>query len=60
MKFSEKLLSGILNLFKTRTIITLGITILFIILALKNELPKETTTMVIGMVFTYYFSNGKN
>ena len=59
MNLREKLLNGVLSLFKIRTIITLGITVLFIILALNNELPTETTTMVIGMVFTYYFNHDK-
>lgn len=46
----------ILNLFRIKTIITLIISILFFMLAYTEKLPIETTTMVIGMVFTYYFS----
>lgn len=55
----EKLINAIVNLFKVKTIITLAITLVFILLALKGELPIETTTMVIGMVFTYYFNKDK-
>ena len=48
------------NLFKVKTIITLATTGLFIYLAVKEILPVETSSMVIGMVFTYYFSKDKN
>ena len=41
------------NLFKVKTIITLATTGLFIYLAVKEILPIETSSMVIGMVFTY-------
>jgi len=52
----EKIINTIINLFKVKTIITLTISILFVILAYTEKLPIETTTMVIGMVFTYHFS----
>lgn len=48
------------NLFKVKTIITLATTGLFIYLAIKEILPIETSSMVIGMVFTYYFNKDKN
>jgi hypothetical protein len=48
------------NLFKVKTIITLATTGLFIYLAVKEILPIETSSMVIGMVFTYYFNKDKN
>lgn len=48
------------NLFKVKTIITLATTGLFIYLAIKEILPVETSSMVIGMVFTYYFNKDKN
>lgn len=48
------------NLFKVKTIITLATTGLFIYLAVKEILPVETSSMVIGMVFTYYFNKDKN
>jgi len=56
----EKLISTLVNLFKVKTIITLAITVIFCILAYKETLPIETTTMVIGMVFTYYFNKDVN
>lgn len=52
----EKIINTILNLFRVKTIITLVISVLFVILAYTEKLPIETTAMVIGMVFTYYFS----
>lgn len=52
----EKIINTIINLFKIKTIITLATLAVFIILAYTEKLPMETTTMVIGMVFTYYFS----
>lgn len=48
------------NLLKIKSIITLGVLALFIYLAVKQILPVETSSMVIGMVFTYYFNKDKN
>lgn len=48
------------NLLKVKTIITLATTGLFIYLAVKQILPVETSSMVIGMVYTYYFNKDKN
>lgn len=48
------------NLLKVKTIITIATTGLFIYLAVKQILPKETSSMVIGMVYTYYFNKDKN
>jgi hypothetical protein len=44
------------KLLKVKTIITLLITFLFCYLSIKGVLPVDTITMVIGMVFTYYFN----
>ena len=51
---------ALIDLIKVKTVITLAITIVFCYLAIKTILPIETTTMVIGMVFTYYFNKDKN
>lgn len=48
--------NALINLLKVKTLITLAITIVFCYLAIIGKLPVETTTMVIGMVFTYYFN----
>lgn len=48
--------NALINLLKVKTLITLAITIVFCYLAIIGKLPIETTTMVIGMVFTYYFN----
>ena len=48
------------NLLKIKSIITLGVLSLFIYLAVKAILPVETSSMVIGMIFTYYFNKDKN
>ena len=48
--------NALINLLKVKTIITLAITGVFVYLSISNKLPIETTTMVIGMVFTYYFN----
>ena len=50
------LIEAITKLIKVKTIITLMIAWLFIILSIKGILPVETIAMVIGMVFTYYFN----
>ena len=47
------------NLLKIKSIITLGVLSLFIYLAVKEILPVETSSMVIGMVFTYYINKDK-
>ena len=31
-------------------------TFVFVFLSVKNQIPTETITMIIGMVFTYYFN----
>ena len=51
--------NNLTNLLKVKTIITLATTGLFIYLAVKEILPIETSSMVIGMVFTYYFNKDK-
>lgn len=51
---------ALVDLIKVKTIITLAITIVFCYLSISKEMPIETTTMVIGMVFTYYFNKDKN
>lgn len=48
--------NALINLLKVKTLITLAITIVFCYLTIIGKLPIETTTMVIGMVFTYYFN----
>lgn len=48
------------NLLKLKSIITIATTGLFVFLAVKNILPVESTSMVIGMVYTYYFNKDKN
>ena len=56
----KQLLQNIANLFKVKTLITLATMSLFVYLSVKGKLPVETTTMVIGMVVTYYFNKDKN
>ena len=51
---------ALIDLIKVKTIITLAIMYVFCKLALNTTLPIETTTMVIGMVITYYFNKDKN
>lgn len=52
----EKFIKIIIHFLSIKTIITLIISMLFVVLAYNEKLPIETTTMIIGMVFTYYFS----
>lgn len=44
------------NLLKVKTIITLSITGLFIYLSINEKIPVDTITLIIVMVFTYYFN----
>jgi hypothetical protein len=57
---SDVMKKALVDLIKVKTIITLAITIVFCYLSISKEMPIETTTMVIGMVFTYYFNKDKN
>ena len=56
----EKIMNSILNLLSIKSIIALSISIVFIILARTNQLPVESITMIMGMVFTYYFGKGND
>lgn len=49
--------NSLLCLLKKRTLIYLSTTFVFTYLAIKGAIPVETITMIIGMVFTYYFNN---
>lgn len=40
-----------------KTVISLAATFVFTYLAIRKEIPIETITMLIGMVFTYYFNH---
>ena len=40
-------------LLQVKTIITLAATFVFVYLSVKSQIPTETITMVVGMVFTY-------
>ena len=48
--------NSLLCLLKIRTLIYLSTTFVFTYLAIKGAIPVETITMIIGMVFTYYFN----
>lgn len=43
-------------LLHVKTIITIATTFVFVYLSVRNQIPTETITMVVGMVFTYYFN----
>ncbi len=43
-------------LLHVKTVITLAATFVFVYLSVKSQIPTDTITMVIGMVFTYYFN----
>lgn len=49
--------NSLLCLLKIKTLISLTTTFVFTYLAIKGAIPVETITMIIGMVFTYYFNN---
>lgn len=56
----DKIIKTIINLFQVKSIITLTSVILFVILAYNEKLPIETTTMILGMVFTHYFTKNND
>ena len=58
----EKLLLNLSNLIKVKTIVTLVVTAVFGILALKGVIDPDNVMVIISMVVSFYFGtqHGRN
>ena len=51
----EKFLQNIANLVKVKTIVTLAVTTVFGVLALKGDITPDNVMVIISMVVSFYF-----
>lgn len=52
--------NAIINLLKVKSIMTLAVMVVFVILSLEEKLDPAVTTSVITAVITYYFTKQEN
>lgn len=52
--------NAITNLLKVKSIMTLAVMVVFVILSLEEKLDPAVTTSVITAVITYYFTKQEN
>lgn len=52
--------NAITNLLKVKSLMTLAVMIVFVILSLNEKLDPAVTTSVISAVITYYFTKQEN
>ena len=55
-----KVKNAITNLLKVKSLMTLAVMIVFVILSLNEKLDPAVTTSVISAVITYYFTKQEN
>ena len=55
-----KVKNAITNLLKVKSLMTLAVMIVFVILSLEEKLDPAVTTSVISAVITYYFTKQEN
>ena len=48
--------NALIKLLKVKSIITLSVTLVFVVLSLTKQIPSELTASVITAVMTYYFT----
>lgn len=48
-------LKNIANLIKVKTIVTLAVTAVFVVLAIRGDITPDNTLMIISMVVSFYF-----
>jgi len=51
--------NAIINLLKVKSLMTISVMVVFVTLALKNELDPALTASVITAVITYYFTKAE-
>lgn len=52
----NKLIEAFINLLKVKSLMTIAVMVVFIVLALKMQLDEALTASVITAVITYYFT----
>ena len=55
----EKIVNGVLNIFKVKSIVTFAAVYVFVHLALSQEIEAATTTAILMMVFQNLFDRSK-
>lgn len=51
----ENILKNLAALVKVKTIVTLAVTAVFVVLALKGVISADNTMLIISMVMSFYF-----
>ena len=50
---------ALINLLKVKSLMTIAVMIVFVVLALSNKIDEELTASVITAVITYYFTKNE-
>ena len=56
----EELLKAIINLLKVKSLMTIAVMVVFVILAITLQLDEALTASVITAVITYYFTKNSD
>lgn len=56
----EKIVNGVLNIFKVKSIVTFAAVYVFVHLALTQQIEAATTTAILMMVFQNLFDKNKS
>ena len=51
----KKILENIANLIKVKTILTMAVTAVFVVLSLKGKISPDNVMIIISMVVSFYF-----
>ena len=51
----KKILENIANLIKVKTIVTMAVTAVFVVLSLKGKISPDNVMIIISMVVSFYF-----
>jgi len=51
----KKLLESIASLLKVKTIVTLSVIFVFVVLSLRGDVPPEKVMLIVGTVIAFYF-----
>lgn len=51
----KKLLENIANLFKVKTLVTIAVIVVFVVLALRGSIEPDNVMIIISMVVSFYF-----
>ena len=51
----KKILENLANLIKVKTIVTIAVTAVFVVLSLKGKISPDNVMIIISMVVSFYF-----